>query len=78
MRILLGLIVTAAIAYGVLRYKKSEEPAAAPVATAKAQVAQPAASPREVSEHNWAKRSLDRAAEVKRQVAAQQKENGTR
>lgn len=76
MRILLALIVAGAIAYGVLRHRKSEEPA--PVATAKAPTAQPAAAPREVSEHNWAKRSLDRAADVKRQVAAQQKENGTK
>jgi hypothetical protein len=36
------------------------------------------ASPRPVSEHNWMKRSLDRAGEVKRQVAQQRKEDGTR
>ena len=35
-------------------------------------------SPRPVSEHNWMKRSLDRAAEVKKQVAQQRKEDGTR
>ncbi|HEY2138634.1 MAG TPA: hypothetical protein VGH00_01035 [Chthoniobacterales bacterium] len=37
-----------------------------------------AASPRPVSEHNWMKRSLDRTNEVKRQVAQQRKEDGTR
>jgi hypothetical protein len=35
-------------------------------------------SPRPVSEHNWMKRSLDRTNEVKRQVAQQRKEDGTR
>ncbi|HEX8897796.1 MAG TPA: hypothetical protein VF751_03795 [Chthoniobacterales bacterium] len=35
-------------------------------------------SPRAVSEHNWMKHSLDRANEVKRQVAQQRKEDGTR
>jgi hypothetical protein len=35
-------------------------------------------TPRPVSEHNWMKHSLDRANEVKRQVAQQRKEDGTR
>ena len=35
-------------------------------------------SPRPASEHNWMKRSLDRTNEVKRQVAQQRKEDGTR
>jgi len=35
-------------------------------------------SPRPVSEHNWMKRSLDRTNELKRQVAQQRKEDGTR
>ena len=35
-------------------------------------------SPRPVSEHNWMKQSLDRANEVKRQVAQQRREDGTR
>jgi hypothetical protein len=41
-------------------------------------VAQVAAAPRPVSEHNWMKRSLDRTNEVKRQVAQQRKEDGAR
>lgn len=77
MRILLGLIVVVTIAGAVLTHRKNEQAAATPVATAKAASAQPAA-PREVSQHDWAKRSLDRAADVKRQVAEQQKENGTK
>ena len=36
------------------------------------------ASPHPVSEHDWMKRSLDRTNEVKRQVAQQRKEDGTR
>ena len=40
--------------------------------------AQTAGSPRPASEHNWMKRSLDRTNEVKRQVAQQRKEDGTR
>lgn len=35
-------------------------------------------TPRPVSEHNWMKRSLDRANEVKRQVAQQRKADETR
>ena len=35
-------------------------------------------TPRPASEHNWMKRSLDRANEVKRQVVQQRKTDGTR
>jgi hypothetical protein len=35
-------------------------------------------TPRPASEHNWMKNSLDRATDVKRQVAQQRKEDGTR
>jgi len=31
--------------------------------------------PSEVSEHDWAKRALDRTADVKRQIAQQRKED---
>lgn len=77
MRVLIALTIVAVIAGAVVTHRKNERDAAASVATMKASSAQPAA-PREVSQHNWAKRSLDRAAEVKQQVAQQQKENGTR
>jgi hypothetical protein len=40
--------------------------------------AQAAASPRPVSEHNWAKHAIDRTREVTRQVAQQRKEDGVR
>jgi hypothetical protein len=37
-----------------------------------------AATPRPVSEHNWAKHALDRTRTVTDQVAAQRKEDGVR
>ncbi|MBA2241958.1 MAG: hypothetical protein H0W04_03575 [Chthoniobacterales bacterium] len=73
MRIVLGLLLVLAAAGGFLTQKKSEQPAPAQNASSTNKVA---AAPRETSEHNWAKRSLDQAAGVKRQVAQQQKENG--
>jgi hypothetical protein len=41
-------------------------------------VAAEATSPRPVSEHNWMKRSLDTTNDLKRKVAQQRKEDGTR
>ncbi len=38
----------------------------------------PAANPSRVSDHNWAKKSLDRTADVKRQVAGQRADDETR
>lgn len=72
MRIFLGLLVVLAVAGGFLAHRKGETPVTASAATAKA-----SAAPREVSEHDWAKRSLDRAADVKMQVARERKENTT-
>ena len=40
--------------------------------------AQKAATPRPVSEHNWAKHALDTTKKVTDQVAAQRKEDGVR
>jgi len=37
-----------------------------------------AATPRPVSEHNWAKHALDTTAKVTRQVANQRQEDGVR
>jgi len=50
---------------------------AAPVAAkpAAASASQPTPPPREVSEHNWMKRSLDRASDVAQKVRAQTKES---
>jgi uncharacterized protein HemX len=40
--------------------------------------AKEAATPRPVSEHNWAKHALDTTAKVTRQVAKQREEDGVR
>ncbi|HSP45412.1 MAG TPA: hypothetical protein VLO30_05420 [Chthoniobacterales bacterium] len=74
MRKLLVIAVLAGLAWLFLVQKRGEPQKTA----AEKAVAQAAASPRAVSEHNWMKHSLDRANEVKRQVAAQRKEDGTR
>jgi len=77
MRIFLVFLIGLAIAGGILTHRpkpqSTREPGAKPVSAPAA-----AATPREVSQHDWAKRSLDRVADVKRQVAQQQKENGTK
>lgn len=48
----------------LINARRSPAPAAAP------------ATPSVVSQHNWAKKSLDRTADVKRQVADQQAKDG--
>ena len=74
MRIFLGFVIVAAIVGGFLSHRKQEPPVApAPVAVVMKAQATPA---RQTSEHNWPKYSLDRAAEVKREVLEQRKENG--
>jgi len=75
MRILIGILIVAAVVGGVLKHNRREQPA--PITSAPASVAtkaQPPA-PQEPSKHNWPKRTLDRVAEVKQQVAQQKKEN---
>jgi hypothetical protein len=75
MRKFLVIAVLAGLTCLFVLQKRSE-----PQRTAPAKVVAQAAttSPRSVSEHNWMKRSLDRTNEVKRQVAQQRKEDGTR
>ena len=70
-------VVVALIVLGVifLRQKKAEN--SIPQKTAEA-VAQATLTPRPASEHDWAKAAIDRTNEVKRQVAQQRKEDGTR
>ena len=74
MRKFLVIAVLAGLAWLFVVQKRNEPQKAAPEKV----VAQAAASPRPVSEHNWMKRSLDRTDEVKRQVVQQRKEDGTR
>ena len=75
MRFIVGFLVVATVAVGYFKQTRHEEPA--PPAKPPAQVATAQASPaRPTSEHNWPKSSLDRVADVKRQVAQQRKEDG--
>ena len=79
MRKFLVLTVLAGLTWIFVVQKRSES--AKPTPAEKKVVAQSATSsqsPRPVSEHNWMKRSLDRANDVKSQVAQQRKEDGTR
>ena len=70
MRFLIGFLIVAAIAVGIVKHTRHEEPAPS------ALVAKPQTAARTTSEHNWPKSSLDRVAEVKHQVAQQRKEDG--
>jgi hypothetical protein len=75
MRKFLVIAVLAGLAWVFVVQKRSEPAKTAPEkVTAQAGTT---ASPRPVSEHNWMKRSLDRANDVKKQVAQQRKEDGT-
>ena len=82
MRIFLGLLVAGGIVGAVVMQKQRQAPdkqPAAPkpavVATAKAPTAAPAGQP---AAQHWPKRALDRAADVKRQVADKNKADETR
>ena len=76
MRTCIVLVIMAGLAVAFVVLKRSETPAA-PV-TQKVAAAQTAAPPRPVSEHNWAKHSLDTTNKVIRQVAQQRKADGTK
>ncbi len=77
MRKFLVIAILAGLAWLFVVQKRSEPQKTAPEKTL-AQAKTAAVSPRPVSEHDWMKRSLDRTNEVKRQVAQQRKEDGTR
>lgn len=77
MRTILGLVAAAGIIGAVVMHKQRQAPEEQPVAAkpavgaiAKAPVAAPAGQP---PAQHWPKRSLDRAADVKRQVADKNK-----
>ena len=74
MRTFLVLVVVAVLGWLFLTQKKQEPQKVAAVPNVPAQ----AASPRPVSEHNWAKHALDKTNKVTRQVAEQRKSDGTR
>ena len=74
MRILVVLVVLAGLGWLFLTQKQQEQHEVASVPNVPAQTA----SPRPVSEHNWAKHALDKTNKVTRQVAEQRKSDGTR
>jgi len=76
MKTVVFVVIMAALGWLFLMQKRSEHNAA--TAAAKQPVTTQSATPRPVSEHNWMKHSLDTTAKVKRQVAEQRKEDGTR
>jgi len=76
MRAFLVVAILAGLTFVFVVQKRNEPPKT--VATTEKSTTQTAPSPRPASEHNWMKRSLDRTNEVKRQVAQQRKEDGTR
>ena len=74
-----GVIVFIAILLGCLfLVQKQRERLAAVAKTEEKVVERKAATPRPVSEHNWAKHALDTTKKVTDQVAAQRKEDGVR
>ena len=77
MRKFLVITVLAGLTWLFVVQKRSESAKPEQKSKTVTQVA-PSASPRPVSEHNWMKNSLDRANEVKREVAQQRKADGTR
>ena len=77
MRKFLVIAVLAGLTWFFIVQKRSESAKPEQKSKTAIQVAA-SASPRPVSEHNWMKHSLDRANEVKRQVAEQRKTDGTR
>jgi hypothetical protein len=67
MRTLLVVLLMAGLGLAFILQKRTEQPTAAQPAKQSA-----------VSEHDWAKHSLDRAADVKRQVLRQRASNDLR
>ena len=75
MRTALILFLAGALGCVFLVQKQREHKTEAALAAAP-QAASQSTAPRPVSEHNWAKRALDRTKSVTDQVAAQRKADG--
>ena len=75
MRTTVVLVIMAVLGFAFVAQKRSEQQKV--VATEKVAASQ-TPSPRPLSEHNWAKHSLDTTNKVIRQVAQQRKADGTR
>lgn len=74
MRIFVVLVVLAVLGWLFLSQKQQAHQNAGAALTAPTQTA----SPRPVSEHNWAKRALDKTNKVTREVAEQRKSDEAR
>ena len=81
MRTFLGLLVAGGIIAAVVLHKQRESAAPgpsaltpSPLSSAAAPALVPAGEP---AKHNWPKRALDRAADVKRQVGEKRKSDET-
>jgi hypothetical protein len=75
MRISVCLLVIA-IAGAFFAYRQKQQAPAQVAEQPPAQVQTASAAPHENSPHDWMKNSLDRTADVKRQVQQQRKESG--
>lgn len=82
MRTLAGLVIAAGIIGAVVLHKQREsagQQASALKPSPVTATGAPAPAPTgQASQHNWPKRALDRAADVKRQVGEQRKADETR
>ena len=74
MRIAVVLVVMALLGWFFLTQKQQDQQKLEAAAIVPVQTA----SPRPVSEHNWAKHALDKTNKVTRQVAEQRQADGTR
>lgn len=74
MRLVLGILAVIAVGVGISKHLVREQPAAS-VPPAAIVNAQPTAAATPARQPHWPKSALDRAAEVKQQVAQQRKEN---
>jgi hypothetical protein len=72
------VILIAVVLGGFFVVQKQRERLAAVAKTEEKVAEKKAATPRPVSEHNWAKHALDTTRKVTDQVAAQRKEDGVR
>jgi len=77
MRTFVVLLIAAVLGCLFIAQKRHDQNAAPAPASTTASGQKPSA-PRPVSEHNWAKHSLDRTRTVIDQVAKQRKEDGVR
>ena len=74
MRIFVVLVILGVLGWFFLSQKQQAHQKAGAAPNAPTQTA----SPRPVSEHNWAKHAIDKTNKVTRQVAEQRKSDGAR